>query len=122
MVGEIPNLAARLQNWTEPDTVVIAAGTHRLVGDLFEYRDLGAVEVKGIATPVPVWQVLRQSGVASRFEALRAASLIPLVGRDEEIELLLRRWVRARDGAGQVVLLSGEPRDRQVGDHRGIAG
>ena len=61
VVGEIPNLAARLQNWTEPDTVVIAAGTHRLVGDLFEYRDLGAVEVKGIATPVPVWQVLRQS-------------------------------------------------------------
>jgi class 3 adenylate cyclase len=109
VVGEIPNLAARLQNWTEPDTVVIAAGTHRLVGDLFEYRDLGAVEVKGIATPVPVWQVLRQSAVASRFEALRAASLIPLVGRDEEIELLLRRWVRAKDGAGHVVLLSGEP-------------
>jgi class 3 adenylate cyclase/predicted ATPase len=109
VVGEIPNLAARLQNWAEPDTVVIAVGTHRLVGDLFEYRDLGAVEVKGIATPVPVWQVLGQSAVASRFEALRAASLIPLVGRDEEIELLLRRWVRAKDGAGQVVLLSGEP-------------
>jgi class 3 adenylate cyclase len=109
VVGETPNLAARLQALAEPDAVVIAAGTRRLVGDLFEYRDLGAVEVKGIAGPVPACQVLRPSGVASRFEALRASSLTPLIGRDEEIDLLLRRWARAKAGDGQVVLISGEP-------------
>src|SRR5207302_165962 len=95
VVGETPNLAARLQASAEPDTVVIAAGTRRLVGDLFEYRDLGIVEVKGIAGPVPAWQVLRPSVVESRFEALRGSALTPLVGRDEEIDLLLRRWARA---------------------------
>ena len=109
VVGETPNLAARLQALAEPDGVVIAAGTRRLVGDLFEYRDLGAMEVKGIATPVPAWQVLRPSVVASRFEALRRSALTPLVGRDEEIDLLLRRWARAKAGGGQVVLVSGEP-------------
>ncbi len=107
-VGETPNLAARLEALAEPDAVVIAAGTRRLVGDLFEYRDLGAVEVKGIAAPVPAWQVLRPSGVESRFEALRGGALTPLVGRDEEIDLLLRRWARAKAGSGQVVLISGE--------------
>src|SRR5205823_10289125 len=81
VVGETPNLAARLQALAEPDTVVIAAGTRRLVGDLFEYRDLGAVEVKGITGPVPVWQVLLPSVVASRFEALRGSTLTRLVGR-----------------------------------------
>jgi class 3 adenylate cyclase len=109
VVGETPNLAARLQALAEPDAVVIAAGTRRLVGDLFEYRDLGGVEVKGIAAPVPVWQVLRPSVVVSRFEALRGSALSPLVGRDEEIDLLLRRWARAKAGNGQVVLISGEP-------------
>jgi class 3 adenylate cyclase/predicted ATPase len=109
VVGETPNLAARLQALAEPDTVVIASGTRRLVGDLFEYRDLGAVEVKGIAAPVPAWQVLRPGVVASRFEALRGSALTPLVGRDEEIDLLLRRWARAKAGDGQVVLISGEP-------------
>jgi class 3 adenylate cyclase len=109
VVGETPNLAARLQALAEPDAVVIAAGTRRLVGDLFEVCDLGAVEVKGIAAPVPAWQVLRPSVVASRFEALRGSALTRLVGRDEEIDLLLRRWVRAKAGDGQVVLISGEP-------------
>jgi class 3 adenylate cyclase/predicted ATPase len=109
VVGETPNLAARLQAGAEPDTVVIAAGTRRLVGDLFEYRDIGAVEVKGLAAPVPAWQVLRPSGVASRFEALRGPALTRLVGRDEEIDLLMRRWERAKAGDGQVVLVSGEP-------------
>jgi class 3 adenylate cyclase/predicted ATPase len=109
VVGETPNLAARLQALAEPDTVVIAASTRRLVGDLFEYHDVGVVEVRGIAGPVPIWQVLRPSAVASRFEALRGAALSPLVGRDEEIELLLRRWARAKAGDGQVVLISGEP-------------
>jgi class 3 adenylate cyclase/tetratricopeptide (TPR) repeat protein len=109
VVGETPNLAARMQALAEPDVVVIAAGTRRLVADLFEYRDLGAVEVKGIAEPVPAWQVLRPSAVESRFEALHSAALTPLVGREEEIDLLLRRWARAKVGDGQVVLASGEP-------------
>ena len=109
VVGETPNLAARLQTLADPDSVVIAADTRRLVGDFFEYRDLGAVEVKGIAQPVAAWQVLRPSVVASRFEALRGSSLSQLVGRDEEIDLLLRRWARAKAGNGQIVLVSGEP-------------
>ncbi len=109
VVGETPNLAARLQAVAEPDTIVIAAGTRRLVGDLFEYRDLGSVEVKGIAAPVQAWQALRPSAVASRFEALRGSALSPLIGRDEEIELLMRRWERVKAGDGQVVLISGEP-------------
>jgi class 3 adenylate cyclase/tetratricopeptide (TPR) repeat protein len=108
VVGETPNLAARLQALAAPAAVVIAAGTRRLVGDLFEYRDLGAVEVKGIAGPVSASQVLRPSVVASRFEAMHASSLSPLIGRDEEIDLLLRRWARAKAGDGQVVLVSGE--------------
>jgi predicted ATPase len=109
VVGETPNIAARLQALAESDAVVIAASTRRLVGELFEYRDLGSVEVKGIAVPVPAWQVLRPSVVASRFEALRGSALSPLIGRDEEIDLLLRRWMRAKAGDGQVVLISGEP-------------
>ena len=109
VVGDTPNLAARLQALAEPDTVVIAAGTRRLVGALFEYRDLGAVDVKGIAGPISAWRVLRPSAVVSRFEALRGSALTPLIGRDEEIDLLLRRWARAQTGDGQVVLVSGEP-------------
>jgi class 3 adenylate cyclase len=108
VVGETPNLAARLQALAEPDEVVIAAGTRRLVGDLFEYHDLGVVDVKGLAAPVRAWQVLRPSVVESRFEALRGSKLTPLVGRGEEIDLLLRRWTRAKAGDGQVVLISGE--------------
>jgi class 3 adenylate cyclase/predicted ATPase len=109
VVGETPNLAARLQALAEPDAVVIAAGTRRLIGDLFEYRNLGAVEVKGIAAPASAWQVLRPSAVVSRFEALRGPPLTRLVGRDEEIDLLLRRWARAKTADGQVVLIMGEP-------------
>jgi class 3 adenylate cyclase len=109
VVGEAPNLAARLQTLAEPGMVVIAASTRRLVADLFEYRDLGTAEVKGIAAPVPTWQVLGPSSVASRFEALRGAALSRLIGRDEEVDLLLRRWARAKAGDGQIVLISGEP-------------
>jgi class 3 adenylate cyclase len=109
VVGETPNLAARLQALAEPDAVVIAASTRRLVGDLFEYRNLGAVEVKGFSAPVSASQVLRPSALASRFEALRGSALTPLVGRDEEIDLLLRRWARVKAGDGQLVLISGEP-------------
>jgi class 3 adenylate cyclase/predicted ATPase len=109
VVGETPNLAARLQALAEPNAVVIAADTHRLVGNLFEYRDLGAFEVKGLAAPMPTWQVLHPSSVASRFEALRGSTLTRLVGRDEEIDLLIRLWERTKAGEGQVVLVSGEP-------------
>src|SRR5262249_40154037 len=92
VVGETPNVAARLQTLAEPDALVISAGTRQLVGDLFEYRDLGAAELKGIAQPMPVWQVVRPSAIASRFDAMHRSRLTPLIGRDEEIELLLRRW------------------------------
>src|SRR5262249_45744647 len=108
VVGETPNLAARLQALAEPGVIVIAAGTRRLVGDLFECRDLGPVGVKGIPAPVPAWQVLRPSAVESRFEALRGSALSPLVGRGEEVDLLLRRWAHVKEGDGQVVLISGE--------------
>jgi class 3 adenylate cyclase/predicted ATPase len=109
VVGATPYLAARLQAVAEPGTVIIGAGTRRLVGDLFEYSDLDAVEVEGIGAPVPAWRVLRPSVVASRFEALRGPALNPMIGRDEEIDLLLRRWARAKAGVGQVVLVCGEP-------------
>jgi class 3 adenylate cyclase/predicted ATPase len=109
VVGETPNLAARLQALAEPDTIVIAEGTRRLAGDLFDYHDLGAVEVRGLAEAVQAWQVLHPSAVESRFEALHGTALTPLVGRGEEIELLVRRWQRAKSGEGQVVLVSGEP-------------
>jgi class 3 adenylate cyclase/predicted ATPase len=108
VIGETPNLAARLQTLAEPSTIVIAASTRRLVGDLFECRDLGAVMVKGIGTPVQAWQVIRPLAMASRFEALHGSALTPLIGRDEEIELLLRRWARVKECNGQVVLISGE--------------
>jgi class 3 adenylate cyclase len=109
IVGETPNLAARLQSVTEPNTVVIAESTRRLLGTLFELQDLGAKDIKGIAEPVPAWAALRASSVASRFEALHASGLTDLVGREEECERLLRRWSRAKTGEGQVVLLCGEP-------------
>ena len=109
VVGETPNLAARLQSLADPNTVIIDENTRRLVGGLFEYRDLGVVEARGFTGKVSAWQVLRPSTVASRFEALRASSPTPLVGRGEELEVLLRRWESAKKGEGQVVLLAGEP-------------
>jgi class 3 adenylate cyclase len=108
VVGETPNLAARLQGLAEPGAVVIAAATRRLTGGLFDYRDLGTVALKGFAEDVAAWQVLGASGTESRFEALRATTT-PLVGRDEDLDLMLRRWERAKQGDGQVVLISGEP-------------
>ncbi len=108
IVGETPNLAARLQAIAEPNTVVIAEATRRLLGNLFELRDLGPKELKGIAAPVTAFAVLWASSVESRFEAMHPGALTALVGREEELELLLRRWARAKTGEGQVVLLSGE--------------
>ena len=108
VVGETPNLAARLQALAEPGAVVIASSTRRLTGGLFEYRDLGGVALKGFAGDIPAWQVLGAGTAESRFEAMRTA-MTPLVGRDEEVDLLLRRWEQAKGGEGQVVLISGEP-------------
>ena len=108
VAGKTPNLAARLQAIAEPNMVVVCDSTRSLLGNLFELEDLGPRDIKGIAGPARAWAVLRASSVASRFEALHATGLTALVGRDEEFELLLRRWQRAKSGEGQVVLLSGE--------------
>ena len=108
IIGETPNLAAQLQAIAEPDTVIIAESTRRLLGNLFELDDLGTKDLKGIAAPVRAWTALRQSPAAGRFEAFHATGLTALVGREEELELLLRRWSRAKAGEGQAVLLSGE--------------
>ena len=108
VVGETPNLAARLQTLAAPGTLVVAEGTRRQIGGLFEIEDLGPQRLAGFAEPQRAWRVIGESGVASRFEALRSAET-PLVGRDEELDLLLRRWRQAQAGEGRVVLLSGEP-------------
>jgi DNA-binding winged helix-turn-helix (wHTH) protein/predicted ATPase len=109
IIGETPSIASRLQAAAEPDTAVIAESTRKLLGNLFDLRDLGTKDLKGVAGPVRAWAALRPSLAASRFEALHGIGLTHLVGREEELELLLRRWSRAKAGEGQVVLLSGEP-------------
>ena len=108
IVGETPNLAARLQGIAEPNMVVIAEGTRKLLGNLFELQDLGERGLKGITGPVRAWAALRPALVEGRFEAMHASGLTDLVGREEEFDLLLRRWSKAKTGQGQVVLLSGE--------------
>jgi class 3 adenylate cyclase len=108
IVGETPNLAARLQGIAEPNSVVIAESTRKLVGNLFELEDLGSKELKGIAGPVRAFAALRPASVEGRFEALHGSGLTDLVGREEELELLLRRWSKTKTGEGHVVLLSGE--------------
>ncbi|HET7595279.1 MAG TPA: AAA family ATPase, partial [Stellaceae bacterium] len=109
VVGETTNLAARLQALAEPGTVVIAQTTRQLVGELFEYANLGSQDLKGFAEPAQAWRVIRESGGHSRFEALRTRSFRPLIGRNIEIALLLDRWEKAQSGEGQVVLLVGQP-------------
>jgi class 3 adenylate cyclase/predicted ATPase len=108
IVGETPNLAARLQGIAEPNMVVIAESTRRLLGSFFQLDDLGTRSLKGIGGPVRAWAALRASSVEGRFEALHATDLTVLVGREEESELLLRCWSKAKTGEGQVVLLTGE--------------
>ena len=108
IVGETPNLAARLQGVAEPNMAVIGESTRKLLGNLFDLEDIGQRDLKGIAGPVRAWAALRPSSVESRFEALRTAAT-PLVGRQEEIHLLRRRWEQAKTSEGCVVLLSGEP-------------
>jgi class 3 adenylate cyclase/tetratricopeptide (TPR) repeat protein len=109
IVGKTPNLAARLQSIAEPNSVLIAESTRNLVGNLFELEDFGAQDLKGISGSVRAWVAMRLSSAESRFDAFHASGLTDLVGREEELEILLRRWSKAKSGQGQVVLLSGEP-------------
>jgi class 3 adenylate cyclase len=108
VVGDTPNLAARLQSSAAPDSVVIAEGTRKLLGNLFELQDLGRLDLKGVAGPTRAFAALRAGSQESRFEALHADGLTALVGREEERDLLQRRWANAKAGEGQVALLSGE--------------
>jgi predicted ATPase/class 3 adenylate cyclase len=108
-LGETPNIAARLQSLAEPDTIVLSAATHRLIAGLFECQDLGPQTLKGISTSLSSYRVIGEGTAQSRFEAAVGAGLTPLVGREEELGVLQRRWAQAKAGVGQVVLLSGEP-------------
>ena len=109
IVGEAPNLAARLQAVADPDMVVIGEATHTLAGGMFETEDLGEQIFKGFDKPVHAWSITGQGRSESRFEAIRGERLTELVGREEELQMLRRRWQQAKDGEGQVVLVSGEP-------------
>ncbi|MBV8522772.1 MAG: zinc ribbon domain-containing protein, partial [Acetobacteraceae bacterium] len=108
IVGETPNLAARLQVLAGPDEIVISESTKRQIGGLFQLADRGLQQLKGFAAPQRAWRVLAENRALSRFEALRSRNA-PLVGRDAELALLLRAWTQAKAGAGQAVLISGEP-------------
>src|SRR5262249_50110426 len=109
VTGETPNLAARLQQFAEPGAVVIADSTRRLVGDLFELASFDSLELRGFPEPVAAWQVIGEGRAESRFEALHGAHVRPLVGRDEDLQLMLSRWRLAEERAGQAILISGEP-------------
>ena len=108
-LGETPNLAARIQGQAEPDTVFISAPTYRLIEGLFDCEDRGQSALKGVSTPLMLYRVLKAGEAQSRFQVVARKGLIPLVGREHEFGLLRERWERAKDGTGQVVLLSGEP-------------
>src|SRR5262249_35571066 len=108
-LGETPNIAARLQEVAAPDTVVMSAATARLVAGYFVCQPRGAQVLKGLATPVPVYEVLHASGAQTRLDVVPPRGLTPLVGRDDEVARLHQRWEQAKAGQGQVVLLSGEP-------------
>ncbi len=108
VVGETPNLAARLQALAGPNQVLIAPATHQLLGALFEYEDAGSHQLKGIEQPVPLWRVVGESDIDSRYKAKRLGAQLPLVGRQEELGLLLRSWEASKEGHGQTVLIQGE--------------
>src|SRR5262245_41073472 len=108
-LAETPNIAARVQGQAQPNTVVISAATYRLVEGLFECEDRGRPELKGVSTPLVLYRVIKEGEAQSRFQVVARKGLTPLVGREHEYSLLRERWERAKEGAGQVVLLSGEP-------------
>jgi len=107
-IGDTPNIAARLQGLAAPNTILVSGATQRLITGLFGYRDLGLQTVKGVSAPMQVYQITGESGVRGRIEAGLMTGLTPLVGREEEVSLLLRRWEQAKNSEGQVVLLQGE--------------
>src|SRR5713226_1642831 len=107
-LGDTPNIAARLQGLAAPNTMVISAATQRLVAGLFECQEIEPQPLKGISIPLSVYRVVQESEAQSRFEVAVSAGLTPLIGREHEVGLLEERWERAKQGAGQVVLLSGE--------------
>ena len=108
VIGETPNLAARLQGLAEPNAVVIADGTRQLLGGLFDLQDLGPQFLKGMANPIPSWRVVGEHAAESRFEAGQTQRVTGFLGREREVDLLMDRWAQAQNGEGQVVLLSGE--------------
>ena len=108
-LGETPNIAARIQGTANPNEVVISTATYRLIEGLFATEERGQPELKGVATPLTLYRVSKESDAHSRFEVVVRKGLTPLIGREHEIGLLRERWERVKDGAGQVVLLSGEP-------------
>src|SRR5262249_34498410 len=108
LVGDAPNLAARLQHLAKPNQILVAPATRRLLGDLFEFEELGDQEVKGIPGPIAISGVLRRSK-ASRFEARRSSRIVPLIGREAELKVLSDAFAKAKTGQGQLVTVSGEP-------------
>src|SRR5215475_11679096 len=108
-LGETPNIAARIQGLAEPDTLLISNDTYRLIQGYFECQTLGAQALRGVAEPVAVYRVLQASGARGRLDVAVTRGLTPLVGREQEVGLLLERWAQAKAGQGQVVLLSGDP-------------
>ena len=108
LVGDAPNLAARLQQLAKPNQILVAPATRRLLGDLFEFEDLGDLDVKGFLEPIAVSGVLRRSK-ASRFEARRSGRIVPLIGREDELAVLADAFAKAKTGQGQLVAISGEP-------------
>ena len=109
VVGDTPNLAARLQSLAEPDCVLVAPSTHRLTADFFEYSFLGERSIKGFHAAIPIWKAVRENPTESRFAAAHAAAASPIVGRERELSFLYDSWQRAAHGNGHVVLLEGEP-------------
>jgi class 3 adenylate cyclase/predicted ATPase/energy-coupling factor transporter ATP-binding protein EcfA2 len=107
-LGETPNVAARIQGLAEPNTLVISEATHRLVQGYFACQALGAQTLRGVGEPITAYRVLRERGVQSRLDIVSARGLAPLVGREQDVGLLLERWAQVKDGQGQVVLLTGD--------------
>jgi class 3 adenylate cyclase len=107
-LGDVPNIAARLQGLAEPNTILLSADTYRLIQGYFECQALGAQALRGVATPLHVYRVLQESGARGRLDVAQPRGLTPLVGRESEVMLLLERWEQAKAGHGHVVLLSAE--------------
>jgi hypothetical protein len=107
-LGEVPNIAARIQALALPDTVVISKATYRLIQGYFDCESLGEHELRGIVQPMVIYRVLSDTGIQSRLDVTTTKGLTPLVGRESESTLLFERWEQAKDGNGQVLLVSGE--------------